>query len=122
VDNGDGLQTISDIGFAIQVRAFAGWPGTNANFKVVSSDGSQVVQETFKILKTRMGFSENHSESGRVPMLTMFEKDLVVHCGKEGEPGGCLEILELQPVGKRAMQVGAYLNGLNGRQLRLPLE
>ncbi len=31
--------------------------------------------------------------------------------------GECLEVLELQPTGKKAMLAGAFINGLKGRRV-----
>ncbi len=106
-----------------QVRAFAGWPGTTAGFALSSKDGSQAAAESIKILKTRLlsgeGEGSGSARDGGLPRVEVRGKGLVVLCGSEGEGKGCLEILELQPVGKKAMPASAFLNGLSGRSIQL---
>ena len=105
-----------------QVRGLNLWPGTKAKMKV----GNTVVE--FKLLKTRLHnssesnldrekLSENIRGDGSAP-ATSFPKMRIAKEGKkvafriEFETGPDLEILEIQPVGKRAMSVGDYANSL----------
>lgn len=103
-----------------QVRAFAGWPGTTAELEILGKDASQGVPESIKILSTRVVSADARKQGEKSPpRVEVRGKGLVVHCGSEGGEGGCLEVLAVQPVGRKAMPVSAFLNGLSGRSLRL---
>lgn len=100
----------------LQVRAFAGWPGTTATFRL-ATEGLEAQGEPFKILKTRLGSGDHPRRTGR-PEAFVEEKCLLVQCGQDGA-GGCVEVLEIQPQGKKPMPVSAFLNGLKGRTIHL---
>lgn len=93
-----------------KVRAFAGWPGTTAAFKI---GGDNV--DTLKILETRVRDCE-HAPGGGGAHVAIKRQSMLVHC----KEGGCLEILRLQPAGRKPMAVAAFLNGLKGRAVHLP--
>ena len=100
----------------LQVRAFAGWPGTAAEIEIVGKDADSASRESIKVLRTGLGSLEmGDSETGDLPRIEQHGKRLMVKCGREGASGGSLEILEVQPVGKKAMPASAFLNGLSGR-------
>lgn len=97
-----------------KVRAFAGWPGTRAQF-VVDDLHMEV-----KVLTTRMGAKEPDPDAPDAPDasgggLSFAHDALRVVCGN----GGVLEILELQMPGKRAMAAKDFWNGLRNRKVTL---
>jgi methionyl-tRNA formyltransferase len=112
-----------------QVRGFAGWPGAFATFQVSSSSSGsdsppQQQQELqVKILESRhIGQQEATSllpqaAPGQVVFLEQ-GKRMFVQC----TDGGALEVLQLQPPTKKAMQPKAFFNGLGGKQLSVQLE
>lgn len=109
-----------------QVRAFAGWPGAFASFKVSSSNGDGTLQQqelVVKVLETRLvsqqqaGELLQQAEPGQV-VFPQQGKRLLVPCGD----GAALEVLQLQPPTKKAMQPKAFYNGLSGKQLYVQLE
>lgn len=74
---------------------------------------------TVKIIRTRVAAQ---AEAQFAPTAESSQQEicatkdlLLVPCGD----GGRLEILELQPVGKKPMPAGAFINGLKGRRLFL---
>jgi methionyl-tRNA formyltransferase len=112
-----------------QVRGFAGWPGTFATFKVSSSSSStggseglsaQQQEMQVKILESRCIKQEHASSllqqaaSGQVVFVSQGQRMLIPCAG-----GGALEVLQLQPPTKKAMQPKAFFNGLSGKQLFL---
>lgn len=100
----------------LQVRGFAGWPGTTANL-CLEAEGQEAEPQAFKILRTSLN-TEQSKETGPWPRIEITGRHLLVHCGHDSNEG-CLEVLELQPVGKKAMPVAAFLNGLNDKKIRL---
>ena len=102
----------------MQVRAFAGWPGTTAWFEL--SDGSEdgTKTEPLKILRTRIAEGGSGDSLEERPRIVIDRQSMFVECGRNSGDGS-LEILQVQPLGKRAMDVASFLNGLNGRTLRL---
>jgi methionyl-tRNA formyltransferase len=107
-----------------QVRGFAGWPGAFATFKIVISSSSgessppQQQEMQVKILESRCIKQEEASSMlqqaapGQVVFLDQGKRMLVPCAG-----GGALEVLQLQPPTKKAMQPKAFFNGLSGKQL-----
>ena len=97
-----------------KVRGFAGWPGTKGAFAVkkrtkrrtpggvtlkiitarVFENGDPLDAEAGGVLRSR----EAHEESMRVPCAG----------------GTWLEVTEVQPPGKKAMDAASYANGLKG--------
>lgn len=100
-----------------KVRAFAGWPGTWATFEVAEEgekEGEGKVVR-LKIVTTRVGEGEEGVGAGRVVGVLGGKKGgLRVRCGD----GSVLDILEVQPPGKKVMDCKSYANGLRGRSLR----
>jgi methionyl-tRNA formyltransferase len=105
-----------------QVRAFAGWPGTFAAFQVSSSADStlppQQQEMQVKVLEARLVRQEQASSllpqtlPGQVVFLEQ-GKRMLVPCAD----GAALEVLQLQPPTKKAMQPKAFFNGLGGKLL-----
>lgn len=109
-----------------QVRAFAGWPGTFATFQVSSSTDSSPQQQQemqVKILEARLVRQEQASSllQQAVPGQVVFleqGKRMLVAC----VDGAALEVLQLQPPTKKAMQPKAFYNGLGGKQLSVQVQ
>ena len=102
----------------MQVRAFAGWPGTTAWFELSGGSDDGTKTEPIKVLRTRIA---QHDDGGSIeerPRIVIERQSMFVRCGRNSGDGS-LEILQVQPLGKRAMDVASFLNGLNGRTLRL---
>ena len=73
---------------------------------------------TVKITRTRvtsaaeLEASRSAEEDARTEVC--FARDrLWIPC----RDGNCLELLELQPTGKKSMPAGAFINGLKGRRV-----
>jgi len=100
-------------------RAFAEWPGIAADF-LVGSDATE--PQRIKIITTKVldSISVEASKLGNVDTSGQMVKTkllwdkpkgmLIVECGD----GSCLGLLELQPVGKKAMDAKSFVNGLRG--------
>ncbi|CAD5196034.1 unnamed protein product [Musa acuminata subsp. malaccensis] len=95
-----------------KVRAFAGWPGTRAKFQVIDMNGHPNVLE-IKIITTRVSDASGSKESR--DEITFVGSALLVPCAGHS----WLEILELQPPGKKAMSACDFWNGLRGQKLKL---
>ncbi|KAJ7540247.1 hypothetical protein O6H91_10G006500 [Diphasiastrum complanatum] len=94
-----------------KVRAFSGWPGTKALFLSKNSVGELETIEV-KIITTRVKpYDSDVSNSERAVWLK--GNSLVLCCGDRT----VLEIVELQPPGKKVMSGRDFWNGLQGRQL-----
>lgn len=91
-----------------RVRAFAGWPGTRTKLRV-----DREVVDT-KIVTTRI--VPQGAVLG-VPVGDVFltASGFAVTCGD----GAFLEILELQPAGKRILSAKEFLNGTKGKPIFL---
>jgi methionyl-tRNA formyltransferase len=87
-----------------KVRAFSGWPGTRASFRL----GEELLE--LKILRTRVGRGAT-----RAGVVLVGGGVIRVGCGSETE----LEVLEIQAPGKKAMSAKDFANGLKGRELTL---
>ena len=110
------------------MRAFAGWPGTRHVF-LLQANGADVQELELKILRTRVAQSGDTSTypevweglQPREVAIGILKKDrLLVRCGSasgEGDAVSVLEILELQPTARKAMEARAFINGLKGRRL-----
>ena len=106
----------------LQVRGFAGWPGSTADITIQSESGATEAT-TLKILRTRYpcqtcsttqaggnGVSTGHLQQGETAVL----KDaLCLPCGD----GSWLEATELQLPNRRACDAQAFKNGLMGARL-----
>lgn len=89
------------------MRAFAEWPGAKAKFDIRSADGKIKAVE-LKIVTTRVG-----GEAAVDGVVKLVNDALVVPC----EDKTSLEILELQPAGKKVMRAKDFCNGLRGQQI-----
>ena len=104
-----------DIGF-MQIRAFAGWPGTIAKFQI-STPAGETTEEFLKIIKAKIATASPQQASFR-PSLEGGKQSIRVLCGSSASEG-VLEILEVQPSGKKVMAIGAFLNGLQNKSMSL---
>ncbi|XXG79618.1 hypothetical protein AAC387_Pa09g0650 [Persea americana] len=94
-----------------KVRAFAGWPGTRAKVQFVDQNGPLDIQE-LKIITTRVcNCGDIHDNKDEI---TFKEDALIFPCA------GCsaLEVVEIQPPGKKVMNARDFWNGLRGRKLK----
>lgn len=90
------------------MRAFAEWPGAKGKFDIGSPDG-QMKTFDLKIITTRVGDKVVDSDG----VVKLVGEALVVPCGDNTT----LEILELQPPGKKVMRAKDFCNGLRGQQI-----
>ena len=97
-----------DMVAVLQVRAFAEWPGAKGRFDIGSPDGEMKTLD-LKIITTRVGNKAGDSDS----MVKLVGDALVVPCGDNTT----LEVLELQPPGKKVMRAKDFCNGLRGQQI-----
>ncbi len=88
-----------------KVRAFSGWPGTRGRFTVAGEETE------LKIVTTRVGTGERLPARGE---CTLQGDALIVVC----EDGTTLEVVELQPPGKRVLSARDFWNGLRVKDLR----
>ena len=116
-----------------QVRAFVGWPGTRHVFllqaRTAEGPASAGAQELeLKVLRTRVAEPGDTSMcpavwEGLLPCevaISPLKDRLLVRCGSAGRSGDAhsvLEILELQPIARKAMEARAFINGLNDRRI-----
>ena len=107
-----------------KVRGFAGWPGTKGAFAMKKeSEADDAWREvTLKIITANVfeGASvESVGESGAggayAGAVTVTKKSMRVPCAG----GTWLEVTEVQPPGKKAMDVASYANGLKGSVLKV---
>jgi methionyl-tRNA formyltransferase len=88
-----------------KVRAFSGWPGTKARFLIAEKE------EEIKIVTTRVALGSSSLSAD----LELHGDALRIVC----RDGTLLEILELQPIGKRVMSARDYWNGLKIKKMTL---
>lgn len=92
-----------------KVRAFAGWPGTRTKVQISNGiDESQILE--IKIVTTKVG--SKHCQGNEATIT--FDRDALIFCSGGGST---LEVLELQPPGKRVMSAQDFWNGLRSRNL-----
>lgn len=91
-----------------KVRAFAGWPGTKATLKIKANGDEEAKEVVLKIITTRV--STEGDEKAANGQVEVTKKLLRVPCAG----GGWLEVLEVQPPGKKAMPANAFINGIKG--------
>ncbi|CAK0784141.1 hypothetical protein CVIRNUC_007344 [Coccomyxa viridis] len=100
-----------------KVRAFAEWPGTTAMFHLEAAAGEREKDMVVKIIRTCVAEQtepETIASTGSLQREVCVTRDrLLVPCAG----GGLLDILDLQPPGKKPMHAGAFINGLKGRRL-----
>ncbi len=99
-----------------KVRGFAGWPGTWSLFDVEG----EAEPVRLKIVTTRVVVDEGGGE--KLPAASEGGGDVEL-VGKTAlrltcADGSALELLEVQPPGKKVMEGRAFANGLRGRALR----
>ena len=96
-----------------KVRAFAGWPGTTAEF-VINSQEPEEEKIKVKIVTTRVRRKEGGAVLG-VHQISCDDKanTLVVTC----DDGSQLDVLEIQPPGKKPMDAKSFWNGMRGRRV-----
>ena len=103
--------------YLLQVRAFAEWPGTTAMFHLEAAAGEREKDMVMKIIRTCVAERtepETIASTGSLQREVCVTRDrLLVPCAG----GGLLDILDLQPPGKKPMHAGAFINGLKGRRL-----
>ncbi|EFJ26134.1 hypothetical protein SELMODRAFT_173020 [Selaginella moellendorffii] len=90
-----------------KVRAFSEWPGTKAKFHLSSSNDREILE--MKIVTTRVcqsGFPSTRS-------ILLKAGSMLVECGDHS----WLEILEVQPPGRKVMKARDFWNGLQGKEL-----
>jgi len=101
-----------------KTRGFAGWPGCKGTFEVKPADAGEDEwkEVTLKIVTARVGEGEE-GNAGKdfSPMCELSKKYFSVPCAG----GGWVDVLELQPPGKKAMDAASYLNGIKGSVLRV---
>ena len=96
-----------------KVRAFDGWPGTKATFIIQDEKkGGEPKEIVVKILKTKVGDSVEGGEK----VVKVAKKQFSIPC----KDGRYLDVLEVQPPGKKPMDVASFVNGLKGSSVSLP--
>ena len=92
-------------------KAFAGWPGTRTTLEVVEGDVAEQLE--VKVLATSRVAAPEGTAPGDV---TVTKKAVVVTCAC----GQGLRLQRLQTPNKKPMDAASFVNGLRGRQLRVP--
>jgi methionyl-tRNA formyltransferase len=117
VDWSNGAQAIHN-----QVRALSIWPGT----KCVLDLGGEA--QEVKLLRTRILAQNDDEDVVRDSLRSQFFQVTNVQVAKQGtdiclrvsfNSGPALDVLELQPAGKRAMVVRDFANSLAGKSLSI---
>lgn len=72
----------------MQVRAFAGWPGTKATFYIRSDSTGESEAVTLKVITTRVIEGEGVSGSGEADEVKLTKTGMHVMCGD----GSILEV------------------------------
>lgn len=106
-----------------KVRGFSMWPGTFLYFDIVDEEsGSKDVDDDddveptkVKIIKSKVLHEAGSVEPTNVVELGPNKKSgLHLVCGD----GSVLELLQVQPVTRKAMDAKSFVNGLRGKSLR----
>lgn len=102
----------------MQVRAYVGWPGTQTVLCIGSPDGTAEKELEVKLTRTRVvrEAGELPKGTGHVPpgfLEVSYDGCLLIPCGG----GSVLQVLELQPAGKKPMSAAAFWNGVKGRSV-----
>eukprot|EP00899_Mesostigma_viride_P015513 jgi/Mesvir1/23963/Mv10729-RA.2 len=95
-----------------RVRAFAGWPGTQARFGLLPSGGGEPTELVLKIVRTRCP-RVGVPTAAPCREVALVDDALRVVCGD----GSVLQVTEVQPPNKRAMAARDFWNGLRGQQM-----
>ena len=98
-----------------QVRGFAGWPGTYSLFDLEGeAEPLRLKLITTRVLPAGTGPAASPAEGGPVELGPGKGAGLRLQCAD----GSSLELVEVQPPGKKVMDGKAFANGLRGRALR----
>lgn len=104
----------------MQVRGFAGWPGTWARISI-SAEGKDDVKQDLKILRTELLSPEDCKKyaagtgAREANQVDCCSDGLLLPCGD----GRALLATTVQAPGKQACSAAAFGNGHNGKQLFL---
>lgn len=96
-----------------KVRAFAGWPGTRARVQLEDVKNGKETVLDLKILTTRV--CKQSCTDDLLDKVTFNKVALVFPCGGHT----ALEVLQVQQPGKKAVDAGAFWNGLRGQKLKI---
>jgi methionyl-tRNA formyltransferase len=111
-----------------KVKGFAGWPGTVATFYIQASDSNYSKTNDdaldLKIIKTKVvdasliaedtwRSDDDDDDDAKCQAVAHGKQGLLVKCGD----GSVLQIIEVQPPGKKPMSARSFANGLKGRKL-----
>lgn len=105
-----------------KVKGFAGWPGTVATFYIQATESNDTNSDALdlKIIKTRVVDASSIAEDtwsnyddAKYQVLPQGKRGLLVKC----EDGSVLQIIEVQPPGKKSMSAQSFANGLKGRKM-----
>lgn len=95
-----------------KVRAFAGWPGSWADFVVGEGDAKTDVR--LKVVRTKVLRAEGGMCLGVHAVRYDDENDcLAIVC----DDGSKIGLLEVQPPGKKVMDARSFWNGLRGKSV-----
>ncbi|XP_057854844.2 uncharacterized protein LOC131064643 isoform X2 [Cryptomeria japonica] len=97
-----------------KVRAFAGWPGTRTKVEIHDHTTNETQIIEVKIITTKVGSKDCHDEHINSKDPILLDGDALIFCCGGGST---LEVLELQPPGKKPMRARDFWNGLRGRKL-----
>ncbi|EIE21613.1 Methionyl-tRNA formyltransferase [Coccomyxa subellipsoidea C-169] len=105
-----------------KVRAFVGWPGTQATLLLKIHDGTADREVEVKITRTCVAKEDQQPPQGAAGspegyVEAIVDGQLIIPCGD----ASWLHILELQPAGKKPMPAAAFLNGVKGRSVFVKL-
>jgi methionyl-tRNA formyltransferase len=103
----------------VQVRGFAGWPGTWAKISI-SAEGKDDIKHDLKILRTELLSPEDckeyasHRNQG-TNQIGLCSEGLLLPCGD----GDVLLATDVQAPGKQACCAAAFGNGHHGKRMFL---
>lgn len=96
-----------------KVRGFAGWPGTWSLFDLEGeAEPLRLKIVTTRVVPAGEARPPASKDGGEVELVG--KKTLRLACAD----GSALDLLEVQPPGKKVMEGRAFANGLRGRALR----
>lgn len=96
-----------------KTRGFSMWPGTFMYFKV-GDDADDEEPVKVKVIQTQVLESTKEELTDLVKMGPNKKDGLRVVCGD----GSVLELLQVQPATRKAMDAKSFVNGLQGQSLR----
>jgi len=98
-----------------KTRGFSMWPGTFMYFKVGDDAGADDTEPVkVKVIQTRVLESTEGEFTDLVEIGPNKKDGLRVVCGD----GSVLELLQVQPATRKAMDAKSFVNGLQGQSLR----